>query len=276
MEGYHSWQIGTGILIGIVAGGLCTMVMITIGITRQVFFRLRMRLSPFPFLKEVLPPTIGGLIIGLCNWALPLTVGNGNVIFPYVVKFGTDETVSQRLLLCTGFTRMVLLGVSMNCGFVGGIIFPFLTMGMIAGAVMYVNFPYIPKGLCLAAFMVALPSGIVPMPFTFVSLVVCIFYFGLYQISPLFVAAITSYMVVSGSGLFKKLTSRAMQNQNTENNDGNKEGDSSRNSESTGGDKGKNNNKSAQDDFTLKQYMGNSNKNRMHTESTGGDNGNEI
>jgi H+/Cl- antiporter ClcA len=266
-EGYHSWQIGTGIVIGIVAGGLCTMVLITIGITKQIFFRLRFRLARFPALREILPPTLGGLIVGLCNWALPLTVGNGNVVFSYIVKYGTNGDVSQQLLLCTGFTRMVLLGVSMNCGFVGGLIFPFLTMGMIAGTVMYVNFPYVPKGLCLAAFMVALPSGIVPMPFTFVSLVVCIYYFGLYQISPLFVAAITSYLVVSGSGLFKKLTSRALPASSAQaaaaggaGSDGALESGSGKSDAVKG------------DDFALKQYMGNNNR-RMHTESVG-DSGN--
>eukprot|EP01033_Poteriospumella_lacustris_P006619 gene6619-4769_t len=248
--GYSSWQIGTGIMIGLVAGGLCTMVMITIGITKQIFQRMRLRLARAPFLQEVLPPTIGGLIIGLVNWSLPLTVGNGNIVFPYLIKYGANGDISTKLLLCTGFARMVLLGVSMNCGFCGGIIFPFLTMGMIAGCVMYQHFDYVPKGLCIAGFMVALPSGIVPMPFTFVALVVCIYYFGLYQIAPLFIAAITSYMFVSGSGLFKKLTSRAgMQNQ--ANNAAH--GDDAEH----GGSISSQSNKQEQDDFTLKQYMGN-------------------
>lgn len=237
-------------MIGIVAGALCTMVMITIGITKQIFQRMRLRLARVPFLQELLPPTIGGLIIGLVNWSLPLTVGNGNIVFPYLIKYGANSDISTKLLVCTGFARMALLGVSMNCGFCGGIIFPFLTMGMIAGCVMYQHFDYVPKGLCIAGFMVALPSGIVPMPFTFVALVVCIYYFGLYQIAPLFIAAITSYMVVSGSGLFKKLTSRAgMQNQG--NNAGH--GDDAEH----GGSISSQSHKQEQDDFTLKQYMGN-------------------
>lgn len=254
--GYQDWQILTGIAIGIVSGCLCTMVMITVGINKQIFFRMRTRLARFPFLREVMPPTIGGLIIGLVNWALPLTVSNGNLEFQYFVKYGCAGDVSQKLLLCTGFARMVLLGVSMNSGFCGGIIFPFLTMGMIAGTVMYLNYPYVPKGLCISAFMIAIPSGIVPMPFTFTALVVFIFYFGMYQVAPLFIAVITSYLVVSGSGLFKKLASRAMQQNNNEGGNGAEEGH---------GGMSKAEEKNEDDEFALKQYLGN--KKPTHLES---------
>lgn len=227
--------------------------MITIGINKQIFFRLRSRLARFPMLREVVPPTLGGLVIGLINWALPLTVGNGNQEFVYFIKYGCNGDVSQKLLLCTGFARMVLLGVSMNAGFCGGIIFPFLTMGMIAGAVMYLNFPYVPKGLCVGAFMVAIPAGIVPMPFTFTALVVFIFYFGLYQIAPIFVAVVVSYLIVSGSGLFKKLASRAAKN--------NAEGEAAT-AEAVQEEKHDN------DDFALKQYLGNKKPTHLEAPST--------
>lgn len=211
--GYQNWQVATGFVIGVISAGLCTMVMMTVGITKQIFYRFRQRLSHNAFLREVLPPTIAGLIIGTINWALPLTVGNGSIEFNYFIEYAANGDVSQKLLLCTGFARMVLLGISMNSGFCGGIIFPFLTMGMIAGALMHVNYPYVPKGLCIGAFMVAIPSGVVPMPFTFTALSVFVFYFGLYQVAPIFMAVITSFLLVSGSGLFKKLVSRAAEQQ---------------------------------------------------------------
>jgi H+/Cl- antiporter ClcA len=246
--GYQNWQVFSGFVIGVISAFLCIGVMVTVGINKQIFYRIRQRLKPFPFLQEVLPPTIGGLVIGLVNWALPLTVGNGSLVFNYLIGFGCDGDVSQKLLLCTGFARMVLLGVSMNCGFCGGIIFPFLTMGMIGGTITYLNYPYIPKGLCIGAFMVALPSGVVPMPFTFTALSVFIFYFGLYQIAPIFVATITSYLIVSGSGLLKKMVTRATQNQQA--------------AEELEEQKTQ---KESDEDFTIKQYMGN-----KKTVATGG------
>lgn len=149
------------------------------------------------------------LILGTVNWALPATVGNGNIIFNWIIKYGPDGQISEHLLLCTAFARMFLLGVSMNCGFVGGFIFPFLTMGLLSGTIANIHYPYLPLGMCISCFMISIPCGIVPMPFTFTCLSAFIFYNGLYQIVPIFVSACTSYLLVCGSGLFKKLGSQA-------------------------------------------------------------------
>jgi H+/Cl- antiporter ClcA len=104
---------------------------------------------------------------------------------------------------------MFLLGVSMNCGFVGGIVFPFLTMGIITGCIAFQYFPYIPLGLLVPAFMVALPCGIVPMPFTFTCLSAFAFFLGLHQTIPIFVAVITSYSLVCSPGLMKTMIQRS-------------------------------------------------------------------
>lgn len=214
-DGFHDWQISTGFFIGIVSAALCFGVLLTVGICKQIFFRIRQRLEQrnLLFLKEVLPPTIGGLAIGCVNYALPLTVGNGNIIFTYLIKYGSAGDISQNLLLCTGFARMFLLGVSMNCGFCGGIIFPFLTMGIIAGDIMYLNYGYVPRALCIACFMISIPCGVVPMPFTFSCLVIFMFYFGIYQTVPIFVASFTSYLLLCGSGLMERMVKNAAKNQ---------------------------------------------------------------
>jgi ABC-type spermidine/putrescine transport system permease subunit II len=63
-EGYHSWQILTGIAVGIISAALCFACVVSIGFHKQVFFRMRTRLQDKPFLREVLPPLVGGLAIG--------------------------------------------------------------------------------------------------------------------------------------------------------------------------------------------------------------------
>jgi H+/Cl- antiporter ClcA len=163
----------------------------------------------------------------------------------WIIKFGAGKVVSEKLLLCTAFARMFLLGVSMNCGFVGGIIFPFLTMGMLAGTICYLHYDFLPLGLCVGTFMIAVPSGIVPMPFTLTCLSVFLFYFGLYQVVPIFIASFTAYLIVCGSGLFKKLSSRA--------NAKNGESEADLESESKQTEIAK----QEADDFALKQYLGN-------------------
>lgn len=68
--GYQSWQICTGFAIGVVSAFLCLMVLICIGICKQFFSRIRTLCKFNHFLKEVVPPTIGGVIIGTlsCFW----------------------------------------------------------------------------------------------------------------------------------------------------------------------------------------------------------------
>jgi hypothetical protein len=50
-------------VIGVVSGCLCFMALLTIGVLKQLFNRIRSRLAN-PFLREVLPPMIGGIAIG--------------------------------------------------------------------------------------------------------------------------------------------------------------------------------------------------------------------
>ena len=61
--GYQDWMIGTGFVIGVISGCLCFMCVITIGITKQLFSRIRGRIAN-KFLQEVIPPLIGGIAIG--------------------------------------------------------------------------------------------------------------------------------------------------------------------------------------------------------------------
>ena len=55
---------------------------------------------------------------------------------------------------------------------------------------------------------IAVPAAICPMPFTLLGIVVYCFYFGLYQTVPIYVSIVTSYLIVCGSGLFRKLADR--------------------------------------------------------------------
>lgn len=151
--------------------------------------------------------------VGTVNWALPATYGNGEQVNSWVVKSEIPGSgvspIRTDLLIYTALARMFLLGVSMNCGFIGGIIYPFLSMGTIIGVIAYKMHSEVPLGLFVSSFLVGLPSGIVPMPLTFVSLACFLFFFGYYQTVPVFVACVTSFSIVSSSGLMKGLVMQA-------------------------------------------------------------------
>jgi H+/Cl- antiporter ClcA len=237
---FELWQCGTAFLIGITSGVIVLSAIIVIGITRQIFARIRMRLERNKFLQNIVPPIIGGVIIGAVNYALPCTVGDGNMVIGTIVRYGyayaypdgpalppgmapllQDDIIAKldgngsggldsHILVSTAFAKMFLLGVSMNCGFVGGFVFPTILVGVISGMVCFQLFPYIPLGMCIACFMAAVPSGICPMPFTLAGLAIYLLHLGLYQTVPIFISVITAYTVVCGTGIFTALQQRAL------------------------------------------------------------------
>lgn len=64
--GYEDWQLVTGFNVGIVSAFICLYVLINVGVCKQFFFRIREKCGTNNFLREILPPTIGGLVIGTC------------------------------------------------------------------------------------------------------------------------------------------------------------------------------------------------------------------
>ena len=109
--------------------------------------------------------------------------------------------------------KIFVLGASMNSGFVGGFVFPQITIGIMCGIVTYNIFSdFMPFGLAVGCWLPAISAGICPMPITLTLLSLFIFNFGLYQTAPIFVSTITAYTLVCGSGLFGALVARAQKN----------------------------------------------------------------
>jgi len=238
---FEEWQCGTSIVIGCVSAVVALVTVIFVGATKQVFVRLRMRLEErlpsHKLLRAVLPPMIGGLLIGAVNYALPLTVGDGNAVIKQVIQYGhnyatppktppptlqpllpviSTDALSPNLIVASAFAKMFVLGVSLNSGFVGGFVFPTILIGVMTGVVCYQLFPYIPLGMCVSCFLSAVPAGICPMPFTLACLAIFTQYNGLYQTIPIYMATITSYTLVCGSGIFSAMQRRAMAAQNNQ------------------------------------------------------------
>ena len=77
---FNEWNCGTAFVIGMVCAALGIGIMLTIGITKQFLNRIRFRLQKYPAVAAILPSCIAGLIIGLVNYALPLTIGKLNLL----------------------------------------------------------------------------------------------------------------------------------------------------------------------------------------------------
>lgn len=203
-------------VFGVISGGLCLTSLVMIGICKQVFARIRQRFDNlFPRFGTIMAPLIGGILVGTMSYVCPLSVGDGNMVLGPIVRFGGLQEISTHVVITSIFAKMFATGVSMNCGFVGGFVFPMITIGGFAGVVAYQQYDYLPYGLCVSCFLAGVPAGICPMPFTLIGIPIYVMYFGLYQTVPIFICVITSYTVVCGSGIFKALVDRGEKNNQT-------------------------------------------------------------
>lgn len=134
-----------------------------------------------------------------------MTIGYGKLVNVPLVTAGLKQQLPQWLYIQSGFARMALLVISMTSGLVGGLGYPILTMGFIAATVTHLQYPNIPPALCLSCWMASAPLGLIPMPYTFVTLACLTFQLDPYQSSAVFVSALTSYLILSGSGISSTL-----------------------------------------------------------------------
>jgi H+/Cl- antiporter ClcA len=138
---FELWNCGTGFIVGLVCGCLGIAMLLSIGISKQVFARLRMRFDQIGLSGTMCAPVVGGLMLGLLGWAIPLTICPSEVASKFVLQYGlkyetpeydtitydittTEPSLSQHLLICSLFGKIAAIGISMNCGFIGGFIFP--------------------------------------------------------------------------------------------------------------------------------------------------------
>lgn len=148
-----------------------------------------------------------GVYAGVVNWALPLTVGNGHLTMGSLLRLRNE--LGTGLLLSTGFARMFTLGCSMNCGFVGGFIYPMITIGFITGVIAHNRYEdELPIGMTVSCFLAGVPSGICPMPFTLLGIACLVFFLGLQQTVPVFITCIVAYTLFTGIGIFGAMTNR--------------------------------------------------------------------
>lgn len=133
------------------------LILLSLGLFKQIFLRIKLRISlRNRFLGSIIPPILGGLIVGLINMELPLTVGSGSFLLQPILLNGTpnqhnngdsSKMFSLSLLLCSLFgkvsyiisflyhnylftiyyayiiIKITCFAVSNNCGFIGGIIY---------------------------------------------------------------------------------------------------------------------------------------------------------
>jgi chloride channel protein, CIC family len=195
---YEDWQLLAAVPLGLVAGALALITIVTIAVVTRLAAHLGNR--------TILRTTIGGVGFGLVGVALPLTLFTGTDQLTTVIH--DRAALGAGLLIAVVFAKILVFALCEATGFVGG---PFLVMlftGGTAGTAAHLLIPGLPEGLAFTAMFAALPGSLVAAPFSLILLGALTTQIGTLQIAPVAVAVITAYLAVTGSGLLIALAQR--------------------------------------------------------------------
>jgi H+/Cl- antiporter ClcA len=188
------WHLGAGILLGVLAApiGLILPVMM------KILGRLVAPLNGKPIVRGVL----GGFLLGLLAFALPITIGLGTEGMVTVSQQAAEIGIA--LLFVFALAKMLALSGALAFGFIGGPIFPLLFVGTTVGSILYLLFPQLPLALAIGCMTVAVPAAIVPIPLTLAAIGIVIIGLSPTDALPVVLAALVSFSLVRGLAMSKK------------------------------------------------------------------------
>ena len=182
-----------GVLLGVFAA-LTLLVHASVGlVVRGVVARVKI-----PWLNAA----VGGGLIGLIAFALPLTADGGSNQLGYTAE--NFDTLGIGLLIAVLLGKMVAMALSQEVGFLGGTVFPILFIGGTAGALVHAIFADIAAPLAIAAMIAALPGATISAPVSFILIGVGGVALGPSAIAPVGIAVITAYLAISTVKFFKQ------------------------------------------------------------------------
>ena len=189
---FESEDLLLGVLLGIFAA-------FTLLIYTAVGHAVRAIAAPvkIPWIKAV----VGGGLIGLIAFALPLTADGGSDQLSYTAE--NVDTLGISLLVAVLLGKMVAMALSIEVGFLGGVVFPILFIGGAAGVLVHAIFPDIPAALAVAAMIAAVPGATISAPVSFILIGVGGVALGTAAIAPIGIAVITAYLAISTVKFFK-------------------------------------------------------------------------
>ena len=145
---------------------------------------------------------VGGALVGLIAFALPLTATGGSRQLAY--ETANVATLGAGLLAVVLIGKMIAIAMSQAAGFLGGTVFPILFIGGTAGILVHLMVPDIPVTLAVAAMIAGVPGAIISAPVSFILIGVGGVGLGVAAIAPIGITVITAQLVVGGLKLFKQ------------------------------------------------------------------------
>ncbi len=138
---------------------------------------------------------IGGALVGLIAFALPLTATAGSK------QLGTEleiaETMGVFFIAAILIGKMIAISISQSSGFLGGIVFPAIFLGGTAGLLVHSLFPSIPIALCVGGMLAAVPGAFLNAPLALLIIAAGTIRLGPEALVPIGIAVVIAHTLMS-------------------------------------------------------------------------------
>jgi H+/Cl- antiporter ClcA len=178
------------LLIGAVLGVASSTVLLTFVIIVKVVGAVSQRI-PNAYARGL----VGGALIGLLAFALPLTVGAGNSQLTAVIDNSAQLSVGLLLAVLVG--KMLAMALSLASGFIGGNVLPMLFVGGTAGVVVHLMFPSIPYAIAVGCMLSGVPGAFIKAPLGLIAIASLSIGLGPVTTAPVAVAVAVSYLLTA-------------------------------------------------------------------------------
>lgn len=186
---YSNWDLLIAVGLGVFGAFLAVIVGVGGKLTRQALAR---------FDRHPIPLAVaGGLALGVIAFAIPVTRFSGSNNLEVVLLNASEYGAALLFLIVAA--KIVAFIITFGTGFIGGPIFPLIFIGGTAGVAVNQWIPDIPQGLAVACLLAAVPGAIARIPFTLGGIAaLSLTLGGPEQAAPALLAAVTSYVIVTG------------------------------------------------------------------------------
>ena len=178
------------LLIGALLGILAAFILILFALIRKLTFAV---FSKIP--NSLVSGVIGGALVGLIAFALPLVANSGSSQLVTVLQNSAEYGAAFLLAILIG--KMLILALSQAAGFLGGFVFPLIFIGGTAGVLVNTIFPQIPIALAVGSLLAAVAGAILNAPVSLILIAAGTVAIAPVALVPVCIAVVTSHMTLA-------------------------------------------------------------------------------
>ena len=190
------------LLVGVLLGAFSVVVLVLFALIKKLV-SAAMAMMPNPIVRG----GIGGALVGLIAFALPLTVTSGSS--QLAIELGAASTIGIGFIAAVLVAKMLAIAISQSSGFLGGVVFPIIFIGGTAGLLVHTIFPVVPLSLAVAAMLAAVPGAVLGGPLSLMLIAAGTVSLGPQALMPVGIAVVTAHIAMAFVQYYAQLEHKA-------------------------------------------------------------------